>query len=79
MIALIIKGSPSNARAAMNERAIAWNDSFVSVAGGKETLARCGIEHFAAIANWFAETALDKAPFPNGTLLLYTNMETSDA
>lgn len=74
MIALIIKGTPAEARAAMLQRGIGWNDSFVSMAAGSETLARAASEEFQKIVSWFAETSATKAPFAAGTLLHYTNL-----
>ena len=76
MIALIIKGSPLDARAELLKRGIVPNDSFVSMAKGRETLGRCSSEALAKVQSWLAETALP--PFPVGTLLFYKVLD-SDA
>jgi hypothetical protein len=68
MIFLVIKGSPAQARAAMAQRAIPWNDSFIQGAQN-ETFARTSGENRAKVTAWFAEGG--DAPYPCGTLLLF--------
>lgn len=74
MILLIIKGSPDQARDAMQSRGMDWNDSFVRV--GVETHGRCQAKFASAVANWMAETML--APFPPGSLLFFSHLSNSN-
>lgn len=75
MIALVIKGSPAEARAAMNARQIQWNDSFVALPAG-ETIGRCSDDELAKITAWYAESVA--VPFPPGSLLLYKSLSTTE-
>lgn len=68
MIHLIIKGNLGQAIQAAHDRGIAFNQT-CSNAG--ETSARCASDYHARVVAWFAEQP-QRAPFPIGTLLLFT-------
>lgn len=67
---LIIKGNVAQATQAAHDHGISLNQIRTS-SNCSETNARCASDYHARAVSWFAE-APTHAPFPAGTLLLFT-------
>jgi len=70
-IYLVIKGNTAQAIKAAHDRGISLNQTRANVRHADETNARCASDFRAAVVAWFQEEP-QQAPFPVGTLLLFT-------
>jgi hypothetical protein len=69
MIRLVIKGNVGQAYRAASDHRISLNR--VEVNNPNEVLARCASDYRSLVVQWFTEGPA-QAPFPVGTLLLFT-------
>lgn len=72
-IHLVIKGNVGQAIQAAHDRGISLNITNPS-RDYDETLARCASDYRLRVTQWFCEGS-QQAPFPIGTLLLFTDSD----
>lgn len=70
-IHLLIKGNVAQAIQAAHDRGISLNQIHVGANQFNESHARCASDYRARVVTWFCEGS-QQAPFPAGTLLLFT-------
>lgn len=70
-IHLIIKGNTAQAYRAAADHGISLNQCHTNVRHPDETNARCANDYRVQVTQWFCEGSA-QAPFPTGTLLLFT-------
>jgi hypothetical protein len=73
-IHLLIKGNVGQAYRAAHDRGISLNKTWSNARHPNEMHARCASDYRSRVVAWFAEEPRH-APFPDGTLLLFTETE----
>jgi len=74
MIHLLIKGNVAQAHRAAADHGISLNQIHTGANHFNESHARCASDYRARVVEWFCKGS-QQAPFPIGTLLLFTESE----